>query len=1401
MEDSANTHEQDAAPGERDAEDELPVTKWKDLFNFTTRRHIPLLVTAFILAVFAGVAVPADAYLMGKLFDTFSKHASGAYTSEKLKDDVSKYCLYLAALALGNWVVNTLFYASWMMFGELQARSARERIFEALLKRNIEWFDKRKNGIGAMVPRLQMQTRELQMSVSQPLGGIIEKLSTTFLSLGLAFYYSWKLTLVILCIVPVAFFAVAILSSHLQPNIDKQSDKLNEALKYAIGAMTSIDTVKCFNGQNLEVWKYTKTAREAANYYVRQANLNSLQLSIMSLVTFGMFVQGFWYGSTLLDKSQTPGHVLTTFWAALMACQGFTSILPQLMVMEKGRAAGAKLRAVMVHGLSKGREDTGDGFQPDHCAGDIEMKKICFSYPIRPNELALNNASLFFAAGEMTFVIGRSGSGKSTIGQILSRFYTVKSGQVTLDGHRLENIDIGWLRRNLTLVEQTSVLFEGSIFCNISYGREDFEVVTLEDAKMAAQFALLQETINDLPDGWDTYVGSKGTSMSGGQRQRVALARARLRDTPILILDESTSALDYINRTLVLEAIRVWRRGKTTIIITHDIAQILPDDYVYVLEKGKVVQDGYRRSMEKVARSPFQKFLAIKEEDEEEDNDDGLRPHIKDGQAASLERRASDSSSKYSTDSDSIVDPLDMYLEKTETGVLPYMPSIFIERPTDASRRNSMMIPPAIGRFSRIMPPSNTAWSPFAKPPLSPSASSTYSSQGDMPVQSDLTQDYEVGLGITSVGRRRRRSQLVALHNRVPILAQETKYSGKKSPLVKMVSSFSKKRGKANEGDCRALTIKQILVTVWPRLDWVQRILLIVAFITCCFHAVATPVFAYVFNKLLTTFYIKEGRQRKALIYSLAILGLAIFDGIANYTSHFLLEYCGMMWVHNVRAESIKRLLDQPREFFDREENNVNSLAENLDYHAEEMRNVLGRFAGFILIAVLMMGTAIVWSLISAWKLSLVGLTVVPVFWAITSGFSTVSGKQEGLLNDADETATAIFAETFINIKTVRSLTLEKTLHDKYFTSTRNIVQVGIKRAAYSGLFFGLTDSVIYFVTALLFYYGGVLVSSNEFTTQHILQVFSELTMSMTNVNAIVSMIPQIGSSRDTATRLLRLASLPTDSHETVGTTRIPLVGDIVMHNLRFHYPTRPEAEVLRGIDMTIKAGTCVAIVGASGSGKSTIASLLLSLYTPDASDPIQEHSGITLSARDIKHLHTPTLRTHITLVSQTPTIFPATVAENITYGLASSDPLASPNNVRDAAAGAGIDEFLASLPAGYDTLIGEGGVGLSGGQAQRIAIARALVRRPDVLVLDEATSALDVESAGIVRATVERLISGDHGMTVIIITHSREMMAIAEQVVMLGDGKVLEMGGFEELKRRRGAFARLLKGGELDNE
>jgi len=381
----------------------------------------------------------------------------------------------------------------------------------------------------------------------------------------------------------------------------------------------------------------------------------------------------------------------------------------------------------------------------------------------------------------------------------------------------------------------------------------------------------------------------------------------------------------------------------------------------------------------------------------------------------------------------------------------------------------------------------------------------------------------------------------------------------------------------------------------------------------------------------------------------------------------------------------------------------------------------------------------------------------------------------------------------------VRALTLESHFRDKYVTATNHALVVGFQRSFNIGFFFGLSDSAGSFAQCLVLYVGSKLTSTGT-PVNHVIQVAIMLTFAIMGLGSILECIPQVSNSTDAASRLMRFSKLEKDSHEHLGDTRIVTIGEIVFDDLRFAYPSRPEQTILKGINLQIQPGTSTAIVGGSGSGKSTIANLLLDIWSTTQT-PVTgtaKAGELSIAGRDVHGISTTALRSLIVPVSQTPTLFAASVAENISYGLPSDSPYNNMDSIIAAAQQAGIHEFVSSLPLGYNTAIGDGGMGLSGGQAQRIAIARALVREPSVLILDEATSALDVESASLIRHTIKDLVdTPGRAITVLIITHSRDMMDIAEHIVVLDQGQIVEEGGFEELLAKGGALSNLLSGGQ----
>ncbi|OOF98005.1 hypothetical protein ASPCADRAFT_164155 [Aspergillus carbonarius ITEM 5010] len=1300
---------------------------WMSLFGFTTTKHLPILIGGILFAIVSSLATPVFSVVLGDIFNSFTLFGGGRLAKEDLSQQISKYSIELLALGAASWACNSAYFILFVIFGELQVADARTKLFEGLLQKNQEWFETQPDGTRVFLSSLQGQIDDLQKGTSQALGLSLQYIFRAIFSLGLAFCTSWNLTLVTLAGIPFLSAAVSFLSTKTNSSMDAQKTELAHASRTVDNAATSIDAVKSFNGQATEIRNFVVSIDRAASHYLRRALFTSLQISALRLMTFGMFVQGFWYGSSLATSGHlSAGEVLRTFWACLAAAQSMEFLMPQVVVLTKGKAATLAL----IHTLGD-RSDNADGGErrgnvyPDFCEGDIEVSNVSFTYPSQPNRLVLDSTSFFFPAGETTFVIGRSGSGKSTLGQLLTRFYLPASGEITIDGVPIQSLSIDWIRNNITVVEQRSVLFNESIFMNIAFGSRDYDRLHKADVQGCIGLAMLHSTIEDLPKGIDTCVGHGGDFLSGGQRQRVAIARARLRNTPILIMDEPTSALDATNRVEIMKAIREWRRGKTTIIITHDMSQIMDDDFAYIMDQGRVVQGGYRCELEDSNTFLF----AAKKSHHDESNITGVRD-------------TSDSCSNVSEFS-------------TESTCGPGLDGY--SRHEELAQHSS-----AIYKY-------NTSLKSNPK---------SRDSRWDRPCRDSVD---SIGMQMFELKAFQVRGAEVQSNrlscNIIPVndAVNEIKAAKSKQP-----TRWSFKRT-ARLAPQERMSLGQIMLTIVPNLTRRQRLLLILGCLSTLCHAMATPLFSYCLSQLFGTFY--DGKAR-ASTWSLIVLGVAIGDGIVSFSMHYLLELCGQAWVDRLRKRSFHLMLDQPRKWFEEAGNEPSQVTTCLNQSAEEMRNLVGRFGGYVLVATAVAVVAIIWSMAVCWKLTLVAVACGPVIYAITRGLERTNGIWERRCIGVRTSASEVFVETFSQIRTVRTLTLEPYFHKKHTKSASRCMILGLKKALYTGFLFGLVEPMIIFVSTLIFYYGAILVSSLEFTVQDLMTVFSVLLFSIGYASMVLSWIPQIGTSQEMANQLLRLANLPEGaSHEHRGKLKIAMTAPVQINSLDFRYPSRPDALVLRDVSINIPRNKCTAIVGRSGSGKSTIASLLLALYEA----PPSRDGRPTLSLRgiDIQRVHIPTLRSLISIVSQRPSIFPGTIAENISYGLEEDSPLRTIFHVRAAAEAAGIDDFITSLPNGYFTMIGDGGAGLSGGQAQRLLIARALVRQPQILILDEATSSLDPSSATIIRQTVQRLVATRLGLTVLIITHARDMMEIADNIIVIEKGCVVEEGAYKELARQ----------------
>ncbi|KAL4804242.1 P-loop containing nucleoside triphosphate hydrolase protein [Aspergillus unguis] len=1272
------------------------------LFNFTTKKHVPTLVFGLIACFVASFSIPLFAIILGEIFNLFSDLGTGKLTSKEVLEKVSNHCIQFLALGAIGWFFHGVYYVLFVVFGELQAANARSRLFEGLLKKDQRFFEQHDEGTRTFLGHLQIQVQELKTATSQSLALVLQYFFRILVSLGLAFYTSWNLTFVILAGIPIVSLIIPFVAPKINASIEAQQHELKTASKVVNNAVLSIDAVKYLNAQDVESKKLSSGVDKATPHYIRQAHFNALQISVMRFMMFAMFVQGFWYGGYLVTSGKLQsGDVIRTFWACSNAAQSIEALMPHLLILEKGKVASTGLINSLNGGAeNKNAREMQGGFYPTHCEGDIKVSRLSFSYPSQTDRLSLNSASFLFLGRATTFVIGKSGSGKSTLGQLLTRFYLPTDGDIFIDGNPIQTLGISWIRNNITYVEQRSILFNETIFKNIAFGKRNCEDVHKQDVEECINLAMLPSVIEKLPHGIETLVGEGGNALSGGQRQRVAIARARLRDTPVLILDEPTSALDGANRVQVMNNIRKWREGKTTIIITHDMSHIKDTDFVYVMDQGSVIKAGHKSDLQ----------------------DDPIL-----------------------------------------SGFFPT-----VEENTEVSETDS-----------DLSDVSTLSGESYVKPPLpvrNPARISGNSTQSTDSVDALLRKDPFVSEAEIEMDDLARRTKKIRF-----------KGSTKTSKLRRQLRRLKRRQAKAEANNPPLKDpLKRALKSVLPNLTHRQRFFLCIAFLCTLAHAAATPVFSYFLARLMMTLI---NGTNDSMRWALAVLGIAIGDGFTNYGMYYLLDVCAEAWIDRLRKQAFHNVVYQAKKWFENEMNSAAQLTTTMHASAEEVKNIVARFSQFVLVALAVTLLAVVWSLAISWRLTLVALCCGPIIFAITRGFETTSGIWDKKCGAAKSSVSEVFLETFAEIRTVRSLTLEHYFHLKHLKAASQCLTLGLRKGIYTGAIFGLVESTNTLCTALIFYYGAILVKNSQATVDDITSVNSVLLFSIAYAATVMTWIPQISNSREMAQRLFQLIDLQNDSHEQNGTIQIPKAAPIQFNTLNFRYPSR-DASVLKNISFNIPAGSCTAIVGRSGSGKSTIASLLLSLYE---SPPSVFKPAITLSGVDIRNVHTPTLRSLVSIVPQQPTIFPGTIQENINYGLDPYSPQSTLFNVRSAARAAGIDDFISSLPKGYETVIGDGGIGLSGGQAQRVVIARALVRKPQILVLDEATSALDPNSAELIKQTIKRLVAERSGLTVVIITHAREMMEIADDVVVLEDGRLVEMGPYKALAKRNGGKLREL--------
>jgi ATP-binding cassette subfamily B protein len=1111
---------------------------------------------------------------------------------------------------------------------------------------------------------------------------VIGNLLMLVISLVIMFVLSPLLALVMLLMTPALLWTALRLRTAVFPASWDAQQIAGEVATVVEESVTGVRIVKGFGQERRQLDQLADQSRALFGSRLRLVRIQARLQSLMQTIpTFGM-VAVLALGGWLALQGEISLGVFLAFSSYMLALVSPVRMFASMLTVAQLARAGAERIFELLDStpLVQERPDASI-LRPTR--GEITFDAVSFGY-LRA-EPVLRDFSLTVRPGETVALVGTSGSGKSTVGLLLPRFYDVHEGAVRVDDVDVRDVTLVSLREQIGVVFEDSFLFSDTIRNNISFARPEASDADVEAAARAVE---AHEFVTGLPEGYETIVGEQGLTLSGGQRQRIALARALLSDPRILLLDDATSSVDAGIEAEIHRTLRRLLVGRTTILIAHRRSTLELADRIVVVDQGRVVDEGSHDEL--IARCRvYRDLLAGPGDDLEE---------------LPLDTADVDALGESTAVDDRIAARGDGAAELEGMTV-----SAWPERAETAPRGANPAAAPPMGRGMGGPPGIGGMGPALAATP-------------------DLLEKVEA----------------------LPPVVDE--------PDIDIATQTRPESNFRFAGFLRQFR--------WP---------LIAGLVLVTLDGLATLA-----GPWLIRYGINEGVAKDAQsalwAASAAFLAIALADWWVMWAQTRVMGRASERMLFALRVKLFAHLQRLGIDYFEREMAGrvMTRMTTDIDSLSQFLQTGL---VTALVNAITLVGVAIALVFMD-WKLALATALVLPPLIAATIWFQRNSSRAYDNARQHIANVNANLQEGLSGVRVSQAYVREGTNQAEFENVARGYLNARLGAQKLVAMYFPFVEMLSELAAALVLGVGSVLITDNTLQAGTLIAFLLYLDLFFSPIQQLSQTFDGYQQARVSLDRIHELLAKET-SVPPAENPVFPeeLRGDVVFDDVVFRYP-QTVSDALRGVRFTIPAGQSVALVGETGAGKSTVLKLVARFY--DATEGQVLVDGVPVDQYDAVAYHR-----HLGIVPQEAYLFSGTIRDNIAFGRAG----ATNAEVEAAARAVSAHDFIAALPCGYLTHVSERGRSLSSGQRQLIALARAHLVDPAILLLDEATSNLDLATEARVTAAMH---IASRGRTTILIAHRLQTARLAERILVVDDGRVVEDGSHEALLAQGGRYARL---------